>query len=1780
MIISKLVSLNVHEALTFEGTEICLHPDLFSASTGNDSVARPGKDPRLLLVSVHSTDENWSVNNNNPAASLQAKLLHVGDMIEIRVWDPLPQPDTTPSSSVGATSWRKRPTLTPSHSMPVTSAHSSTSSHENIGVNHHSSDHLNEALSGATISDVGKLEGLDDGVPRRASLQYSASAGAGGQYDNKETVGDNFTDEQHRANMAAVEPSPIQPAPAKSASSARAILTPATSLPEDSSPAKSITTPGELPPVFPRNRTNTVDGPANTTVPRVANVVPKPPIAQRRISANAPAENMQGKSRTTRASLHSRELSDMTLETVYPVDHRSATVLDSSNHLVDLQVPFGSSVCVPSEDEDDFHTDIASSHSLRLSFVMKVTEQTLTSLKGSARTQVSLLRQIADLYELSSYDMVTIHKVENEEEEAALAAVSADFVLVTIKDQFISRGDMHLFQQNLMGSWIYEGQRLFDATRGIHAHAREIRHDDHQARSGIVTQDTMITYRSRSSRIFWLIQISAEMWDYSSPYANYEDESRCEVYFDKFVKFAYELFAKWKVVEATHSLTVVFFSRTFLPSRTSVLPAIGNRPADQRDAYGRRYEDHYNIVIENETNADWDALVLRMKEAFLKYPYEVEWNCSAAEDARRPSTATQGNVLEAINVTLNLLQYHFLDRDLHRTGNSILVVSAGGGVFEVDKELASITYQRMMDHGIGSDMLSLGLPPLHIAPFFLYVNAYRSVGKTGIDAGESYYEVPHWMHLSFVSYPSDSTIPGSAPEQHDTQVTSVSSFPYGMDVGPNGFLRSQPPVRSAGTRQDTSPLLRPLSFSAHGNAAASPTKKKVLNQERHLIAGRDFYDILEALKPDRRSDSEEASKPREWGALGLPDHRPSDSSSSSACGILSPSLRYLATGRSLQKMEHIEHTDAPEKTASPSSSYTSQFSSVLGVSYDRPLLAQQLSPSRIQMQRTPSQDMILVDDDNCNYDEASPRPSHSDNVVLELDESSEALVSSAHQTLDKIEDRLRKSMRSSDANSFQVSSPKAMTSSDSRSGLPMRDIDSRSRHSISTSTKAGNVSGGIGAALTRYSSAGSSSSHNLEAQGVQRLSVRSISSTRLLGQSPGMRPLFEMNSRGLSPLILPPPRSYIDPLEVQPLSFTGGGRFGGRLIHPSEMSRPFLGHNPNNLHHRTKTESSHGSSSSKTFSTSPPMGSASNSLFHKSAVSQPNRSYTHDRGPSRGKTGQASRRKSRALNPFRQEDEDEVLAKKSHNRRRWSHVFPLGEVEFKRHAGPNWKSLSSPAILPLSVDYFPPQQDIVLNFQFNIYNVTLSEFEHTNYSSNRELLDEMVRQRLTQDYQLVPPSHVNASNYRSESVRDNLANRQAQTKSETENPEIVRKFLSMGHRLQVLTYDPASDTVEVNRYNAKGAEHNTASNSFKYYYYGFCKETHSYTKVVQSFDKYSHQYNWNKVDRMVCGDVENRELEDSMRARRIMFGLIPERFEDINAEQEYISKFHRLLGYLDKLRERIESDAPLEIKIISSQDSEGDEFPVAQLPSKIGIERESMRRFYVQLRKGKRDSFEWMEVAVDRTFNTSWSYRLMFNWLVASSGKVDTQIQLLQRRCLQYGLNLVPFLQVSVSTNVFLNPFRPPAILAIREETKASLLDAVLINNDYVYDGVFTTDAQLVAECMEVGTALDFGKSFGKRQIGRQFVHRSGTLFVRIVNDKQGFALLIVFGNYRYVGRDELLVSKYRKAFFDLKNLLNDLVDDDDDDNIEVISPEKHVKESQIRDKNYRSLDSFQTTLP
>jgi hypothetical protein len=116
----------------------------------------------------------------------------------------------------------------------------------------------------------------------------------------------------------------------------------------------------------------------------------------------------------------------------------------------------------------------------------------------------------------------------------------------------------------------------------------------------------------------------------------------------------------------------------------------------------------------------------------------------------------------------------------------------------------------------------------------------------------------------------------------------------------------------------------------------------------------------------------------------------------------------------------------------------------------------------------------------------------------------------------------------------------------------------------------------------------------------------------------------------------------------------------------------------------------------------------------------------------------------------------------------------------------------------------------------------------------------MVRQRITQDFQLVSEDNVNASSYRPETLRQGvsgLVDSHATDPSETQGA--VRHFLSMGHRLQVLSYDPVADVVEVTRYTAKQSQRSSALNTFKYQYFTYCQETRNYSKVVQTFDKYT-----------------------------------------------------------------------------------------------------------------------------------------------------------------------------------------------------------------------------------------------------------------------------------------------------------------------------------------------------
>ena len=86
----------------------------------------------------------------------------------------------------------------------------------------------------------------------------------------------------------------------------------------------------------------------------------------------------------------------------------------------------------------------------------------------------------------------------------------------------------------------------------MRGYVMNIRNKDQELKSGFLTEETKITFRSRSARIFWLVQISSEMWDYASPYVEQGNgDGTCEIYFDKFTTFMKRLFSEWKALEVS-----------------------------------------------------------------------------------------------------------------------------------------------------------------------------------------------------------------------------------------------------------------------------------------------------------------------------------------------------------------------------------------------------------------------------------------------------------------------------------------------------------------------------------------------------------------------------------------------------------------------------------------------------------------------------------------------------------------------------------------------------------------------------------------------------------------------------------------------------------------------------------------------------------------------------------------------------------------------------------------------------------------------------------------------------------------------------------------------------------------------------------------------------------------------------------------------------------------------------------------------------------------------------
>ncbi|ODM94660.1 DEP domain-containing protein 5 [Orchesella cincta] len=361
--------------------------------------------------------------------------------------------------------------------------------------------------------------------------------------------------------------------------------------------------------------------------------------------------------------------------------------------------------------------------------------------KGSLREdfiQKVLSNQWAATFQLKPYTDVIVERVDQ-------AEVELDSLELTFRDQYLGRSEMWRLKMGLVDTGVYLGKKLSSALQ---------RYDVRFMRCGVLVTRlglALSVLRQRCgcfSKLFYerstsvigycmvyvFLQMSSEMWEFDI----YGD-----LYFEKAVNgFLAQLFAKWKKNGSNHEVTIVLFSRVYYDAVSLDSFPEPMRECMQVDYRGKFYEDFYRVAVQNEKYEDWGSTLIYLRRIFVQYQSSLlDFHKRIYPSVRLPkcciSSAAQGNFLEVLNMSLNVFEKHFLDRSFDRTGQLSVVITPGVGVFEVDRELANVTMQRIIDNGVGSDLVCIGgaafacSAAFKVLVFLVLPNFYSTHRKVG-----------------------------------------------------------------------------------------------------------------------------------------------------------------------------------------------------------------------------------------------------------------------------------------------------------------------------------------------------------------------------------------------------------------------------------------------------------------------------------------------------------------------------------------------------------------------------------------------------------------------------------------------------------------------------------------------------------------------------------------------------------------------------------------------------------------------------------------------------------------------------------------------------------------------------------------------------------------------------------------------------------------------------------------------------------------------------------------
>ena len=364
---------------------------------------------------------------------------------------------------------------------------------------------------------------------------------------------------------------------------------------------------------------------------------------------------------------------------------------------------------------------------------------------------------------------------------------SASHVEIAFRDVYLARGDMWRFViPELGGKATYKGQTLLfmGTIKGV---VKNIYLRSKSVRSAYFSPSTKPVFRSESARYVLFIQMSKEMWDF-------DVEGSGEIMFNKVINgFLPDLFKRWVKINARHLVSIVLFTRLEYDGNLSNSGdhLRGVKSALSAHQFKREVRDYYRVVVSEMASGEWVKILYQLKREFRIFLRDVsviktpkggttvfspvegrETQESEYVIAGRPSTSPRSNILEAINLAASQFAQDYIDRDLVRTGVSVVVITPGTGVYEVDYNMLRLTTDTLVNNGIGIDLVCLSRMPLHSVPLFKYRNPQSIIshGTESITNGTHDDVTPRQRQVNFGSLssrprPISQSIP---PEQNGT----------------------------------------------------------------------------------------------------------------------------------------------------------------------------------------------------------------------------------------------------------------------------------------------------------------------------------------------------------------------------------------------------------------------------------------------------------------------------------------------------------------------------------------------------------------------------------------------------------------------------------------------------------------------------------------------------------------------------------------------------------------------------------------------------------------------------------------------------------------------------------------------------------------------------------------------------------------------------------------------------------------------------------------------------